>query len=151
MRGWVRDTIFWFTFNLVVTYRHVFTTNSWASLSRAFLPLEKWQVFYSPMKFSVWPVAYLRQQKCLTLCFPGGVHGANRLAGNSLLECVVFGRIAGRNAAATNYSHEELWSTNSPAIWCDATSSYVAGFSIITLCKHSFYSFTYVDLQCCLR
>ncbi|VDO19227.1 unnamed protein product, partial [Heligmosomoides polygyrus] len=38
----------------------------------------------------------------------GGVHGANRLAGNSLLECVVFGRIAGRNAAATNYSHEEL-------------------------------------------
>jgi aspartate oxidase len=29
----------------------------------------------------------------------GGVHGANRLAGNSLLECVVFGRIAGQNAA----------------------------------------------------
>eukprot|EP00762_Andalucia_godoyi_P003316 ANDGO_06688.mRNA.1 Fumarate reductase len=27
-----------------------------------------------------------------------GVHGANRLAGNSLLECVVFGRIAGREA-----------------------------------------------------
>ncbi|EYC25925.1 hypothetical protein Y032_0011g1461 [Ancylostoma ceylanicum] len=40
--------------------------------------------------------------------FQGGVHGANRLAGNSLLECVVFGRIAGRNAAATNYTHEEL-------------------------------------------
>jgi flavocytochrome c len=30
----------------------------------------------------------------------GGVHGGNRLAGNSLLECVVFGRIAGRAAAA---------------------------------------------------
>jgi len=30
----------------------------------------------------------------------GGVHGANRLAGNSLLECVVFGRLAGRNAVA---------------------------------------------------
>jgi len=29
----------------------------------------------------------------------GGVHGNNRLAGNSLLECVVFGRIAGSNAA----------------------------------------------------
>jgi len=31
----------------------------------------------------------------------GGVHGANRLAGNSLLECVVFGRIAGQRAACT--------------------------------------------------
>jgi len=30
----------------------------------------------------------------------GGVHGKNRLAGNSLLECVVYGRIAGKNAAA---------------------------------------------------
>lgn len=30
----------------------------------------------------------------------GGVHGANRLGGNSLLECVVFGRQAGRSAAA---------------------------------------------------
>lgn len=28
----------------------------------------------------------------------GGVHGKNRLGGNSLLECVVFGRIAGENA-----------------------------------------------------
>lgn len=32
----------------------------------------------------------------------GGVHGANRLCGNSLLECVVFGRIAGTNAAQLN-------------------------------------------------
>lgn len=29
----------------------------------------------------------------------GGVHGHNRLAGNSLLECVVFGRVAGKQAA----------------------------------------------------
>jgi len=29
----------------------------------------------------------------------GGVHGVNRLGGNSLLECVVFGRIAGYHAA----------------------------------------------------
>eukprot|EP00916_Digyalum_oweni_P013435 GHVL01022052.1.p2 GENE.GHVL01022052.1~~GHVL01022052.1.p2 ORF type:complete len:314 (-),score=53.50 GHVL01022052.1:959-1900(-) len=28
----------------------------------------------------------------------GGVHGVNRLGGNSLLDCVVFGRIAGSNA-----------------------------------------------------
>jgi len=29
----------------------------------------------------------------------GGVHGANRLGGNALAECIVFGRIAGINAA----------------------------------------------------
>lgn len=28
-----------------------------------------------------------------------GVHGRNRLAGNSLLECVVYGRAAGRSAS----------------------------------------------------
>jgi succinate dehydrogenase/fumarate reductase flavoprotein subunit len=31
----------------------------------------------------------------------GGVHGRNRMMGNSLLECCVFGRRAGRAAAAT--------------------------------------------------
>ena len=30
----------------------------------------------------------------------GGTHGRNRMMGNSLLECVVFGRRAGRAAAA---------------------------------------------------
>ena len=30
----------------------------------------------------------------------GGIHGENRLGGSSLLECVVFGRIAGDQAAA---------------------------------------------------
>merc|ERR1711924_550751 len=29
----------------------------------------------------------------------GGVHGNNRLGGNSLLDCVVYGRVAGRSAA----------------------------------------------------
>merc|ERR1719388_510462 len=29
----------------------------------------------------------------------GGVHGNNRLGGNSLLDCVVYGRVAGRYAA----------------------------------------------------
>jgi flavocytochrome c len=32
----------------------------------------------------------------------GGVHGENRLAGNSLLECIVFGRTAGRIASAAS-------------------------------------------------
>lgn len=42
----------------------------------------------------------------VVLCMPGfwcqvtgGVHGGNRLGGNSLLECVVFGRLAGSEAA----------------------------------------------------
>merc|ERR1719326_2866668 len=29
----------------------------------------------------------------------GGVHGTNRLGGNSLLDCVVFGRVSGRTAS----------------------------------------------------
>lgn len=35
----------------------------------------------------------------------GGVHGKNRLGGSSLLECVVFGRIAGDQAAAFYKEH----------------------------------------------
>ncbi len=38
----------------------------------------------------------------------GGVHGKNRLGGNSLLECVVFGRIAGRHAAKFVAEKDEL-------------------------------------------
>merc|ERR1712190_662346 len=29
----------------------------------------------------------------------GGIHGRNRLGGNSLLDCVVFGRVSGKTAA----------------------------------------------------
>ena len=29
----------------------------------------------------------------------GGIHGSNRIGGNALTDCVVFGRIAGANAA----------------------------------------------------
>lgn len=38
----------------------------------------------------------------------GGVHGANRLGGNSLLECVVYGRTAGTNAARLAMPNVEL-------------------------------------------
>uniref|UniRef100_A0A0N5AZ59 FAD_binding_2 domain-containing protein n=1 Tax=Syphacia muris TaxID=451379 RepID=A0A0N5AZ59_9BILA len=38
----------------------------------------------------------------------GGVHGRNRLAGNSLLECVVYGRIAGQNAAKVHYTDADV-------------------------------------------
>ena len=37
----------------------------------------------------------------------GGIHGAGRLGGCALTECIVFGRIAGQNAAATT-SHEHI-------------------------------------------
>ncbi|GBG33225.1 NADH-cytochrome b5 reductase-like protein [Hondaea fermentalgiana] len=39
----------------------------------------------------------------------GGVHGANRLGGNSLLECVVFGRIAGERAATIRQPKTSLF------------------------------------------
>ncbi|KAI8364647.1 FAD binding domain-containing protein [Radiomyces spectabilis] len=35
----------------------------------------------------------------------GGVHGANRLGGSSLLGCVVFGRVAGRSASRYQFQH----------------------------------------------
>lgn len=43
----------------------------------------------------------------------GGTHGTNRLGGNSLLDCVVYGRISGKNAAkylfenCLNYLHSD--------------------------------------------
>lgn len=36
----------------------------------------------------------------------GGIHGRNRLMGNSLLDIIVFGRSAGKNAAAKATSVE---------------------------------------------
>ncbi|EPY29097.1 NADH-dependent fumarate reductase [Angomonas deanei] len=48
----------------------------------------------------------------------GGVHGGNRLGGNSLLECVVFGRIAGRRAS-------EVTAVASPALTNDWVSAVV--------------------------
>ena len=37
----------------------------------------------------------------------GGVHGGNRLAANSLLECVVFGRVVGKEVAKFNEEQKE--------------------------------------------
>ena len=47
----------------------------------------------------------------------GGVHGADRLGGNSLLECVVFGRIAGRRAAAIKTNTEYRTAALSREAW----------------------------------
>jgi len=50
----------------------------------------------------------------------GGVHGNNRLGGNSLLDCVVFGRVSGRSAArqltAANIKYIENSKAGIPAI-----------------------------------
>lgn len=42
----------------------------------------------------------------------GGVHGGNRLGGNSLLECVVFGRLAGERAATVKQMSPGLLNAN---------------------------------------
>ena len=43
----------------------------------------------------------------------GGIHGKNRLMGNSLLDIIVFGRNAGKNAAksakAVSYTHLDVY------------------------------------------
>lgn len=49
----------------------------------------------------------------------GGIHGSNRLGGNSLLDCVVFGRVSGRSAAryltASNIKYIESSKAGAPA------------------------------------
>ena len=37
----------------------------------------------------------------------GGIHGNNRLGGNSLLDCVVFGRVAGKAACKFTFGKDE--------------------------------------------
>nr|CCC90370.1 unnamed protein product [Trypanosoma congolense IL3000] len=54
----------------------------------------------------------------------GGVHGGNRLGGNSLLECVVFGRIAGASAANSSYE-------NATHLWHNKWSSVVLETSLM--------------------
>jgi len=45
----------------------------------------------------------------------GGVHGENRLGGNSLLDCVVFGRVSGDSAARHLLSSLSAGTVNAPA------------------------------------
>merc|ERR1712086_413664 len=42
----------------------------------------------------------------------GGVHGNNRLGGNSLLDCVVFGRVAGKAACKYIYGAKDKFRLN---------------------------------------
>jgi hypothetical protein len=44
----------------------------------------------------------------------GGLHGKNRLGGNALTECVVFGRVIGNRIAATLQSKESKGSSTRP-------------------------------------
>merc|ERR1711879_997604 len=50
----------------------------------------------------------------------GGIHGSNRLGGNSLLDCVVYGRVSGRSAAryftAANIKYIESMKVSSNAV-----------------------------------
>merc|ERR1712039_1146476 len=50
----------------------------------------------------------------------GGIHGSNRLGGNSLLDCVVFGRVSGRSAAryltAENIKYVEASKASNAAV-----------------------------------
>lgn len=45
-------------------------------------------------------------------CAEAGIHGANRIGGNSLLEIITFGRIAGRNASKNLLHSIEIKNTN---------------------------------------
>jgi hypothetical protein len=47
----------------------------------------------------LWDIYGISQLAMFPRQVAGGVHGNNRLGGNSLLDCVVFGRVAGKAAA----------------------------------------------------
>ena len=53
----------------------------------------------------------------------GGVHGNNRLGGNALLECVVFGRLTGKGAAEYAYGKDGIKMTDFKAIAAPLTAA----------------------------
>merc|ERR1719491_1659884 len=57
----------------------------------------------------------------------GGVHGNNRLGGNSLLDCVVFGRVTGIDATKYYLGEENLKKMNLKALAGDAQVIVVGG------------------------
>merc|ERR1712137_1262418 len=79
----------------------------------------------------------------------GGVHGNNRLGGNSLLDCVVFGRVAGKHAAkyllgsdARPVSLSQLTGNNATAnapapVKAEAPVKAADGFSMEEVEKHN--------------
>jgi flavocytochrome c len=69
----------------------------------------------------------------------GGVHGENRLGGSSLLDCVVFGRVAGRKAlqvAGAVPVAAAVAATQQPAAAASAASS-GSVFSMAEVAKHN--------------
>merc|ERR1712054_649876 len=63
----------------------------------------------------------------------GGVHGNNRLGGNSLLDCVVFGRVSGRAAAkyilGANFKETSLNDLSNGGLTGEVKSSKFSGGS----------------------
>jgi len=100
--------------------------------------LKKLKFDFGKRPFRVSPVAHffmggVRIDKTAQTSVPGlfacgevvsGLHGANRMRGNALTECVVFGRIAGRHAAHYALSHPLYLSDQErPKVFLYGTSS----------------------------
>lgn len=67
-----------------------------------------------------------------------GVHGAERMAGNALLECLVFGRVAGRSASSHAMSRpsllcEDRLATEAVASYCSRLVSNPAQEKLVEL------------------
>merc|ERR1712139_122371 len=63
----------------------------------------------------------------------GGVHGNNRLGGNSLLDCVVFGRVAGRHAVKAMLG-DKVKATSLTALAAGGPQAIVVGGGLGNVC-----------------